>query len=116
MEKSLPALQQYLEERFDGRFTVNQSQPTITAVQSQILPPSFERMAVQIINQGGSIVYLCLGPFQSLTSGIQLSPNGGGVFMNAHDDLVLPGVEMYAWTASGGASLTIFTCHRYRGI
>lgn len=115
MSKNLPVLQSYLEERFGGRFDVAQTQPTLTSVQIMILPPSFERMAVQIINQSAAVVYICIGPFQSLLSGIQLSPNGGGLFINAHDDLVLPGVEYYAWTASGGAKLSIFSCFRYRG-
>jgi hypothetical protein len=116
MSKHLPALQTYLEERFNGRFTVDQTTPVLTAVQSEILPSNFERMAVQIINQSGSIIYLCLGPFKSLTSGIQLSPNGGGLFINCHDDLVLTGVEIYAWCPSGAANLSVFSCYRYRGV
>ena len=109
------ALQEFLEERFGGRFTIAPSQPAITNVQSQVLPNDFERMAYIMVNPGGSIVFVNFGTFQNLTSGIQLAPNGGSVSVNAHDDLCLPGFEAYAWTVSGASTLSIFAVKRYRG-
>jgi hypothetical protein len=115
MPNGLPALQAFLQEQFEGRFNVTQVTATLTTAQSQILTSNFERMAVVIVNQSGSVVFVNLGQFVNLTTGIQLAPNGGALFMNMRDDLILPGVEMFAWSAIGSATITVLTVFRTAG-
>lgn len=102
------ALSEFVKKQF-GVNTVTHINPITDTVQTtatKILNNNPDRLAVVIINLGSNPVYVSVKPDVSTSKGIRLATNGGGLILNAKDDLELVGYEF--WAIADGGSSTIF--------
>ena len=112
----IPALQQIMEDEFNGSFEVSDELLSVGTTVTQIIPHDYERLGLVIINTSQDIIYVA--PFGSVStaSAIIMLSNGSSISMTAKDDLVLVGHEWYALGAVGAQSIYVLSVRRYRAI
>ncbi len=91
-----PALQEYIERQYGGRFSATPVTVSVGLTASRIVQNNFERVALVLVNLSAGNVYVGLDPTVSPTGGIKLGSNGGLMSLNVKDDLVLVGNSWYA--------------------
>lgn len=111
--RKLPALEQYLEEVFGGRYYVRPSKVTVQTSITEIVKNNFERLGLTLINGGANDIHLM--PDTSVTSsvGILLGSNGGFLSLTARDDLILVGYGFWGVASTASSDLTIMEVLRY---
>lgn len=99
----IPALIQFLEKEFGGRFNINQNTINVAAAPAPIVDHNFERLGLLIVNTGSGAANVAPQKGVLPGGGILLTAAGGFVSINYRDDLVLPGWE---WSVVGLAAAT----------
>lgn len=108
------ALVAYLEKEFEGHYTLQTYKSVVPTTPERILSNSMERMAYVLVNLGGSPIVLSLGKPALPYEGILISPSGGAFITDCTNDLVVPGIELYAWCPTGSSNVVIFSVERYQ--
>jgi len=114
MSPSIPALQEYVSSNFFGSFVADQRNVSVGASPTKLLDHSFERMSFVLVNLGAEAIYVKPSSDPSTTSGIYIGASGGFLSVDVHSDLILPGYEWYAVTASGTSDVFIIEINRYQ--
>lgn len=103
----IPALRAYIETLAGGACNIVVSQVSIGAASTQVLSNNFERMAAAIINTSAANITVVPGIAATVTSGVQLGANGGGITLNAQQDLALVGWNWNAIPSAGTVTITV---------
>lgn len=107
-----PALQAFVESKVGGGFNVTIDLVSVPAAGILIAPNDFERMALQIINTGGTALAVSPTANQPNTTGILIGANGGNITMNADQDLAMVGWSWYAIPLTGTGMVTVIKTTR----
>lgn len=104
---------QFCIDAFGGPVVENDSAPTVQANATVIVDGNGDRVALIILNQSATDVYIHFDPAVSTTNGILLSAKGGSVSMDVTRDFTFPSRRWYGIGNGGAAQLTVLELERY---
>jgi hypothetical protein len=107
------ALQEYLESRVFGDYTINPTTLNLTNTWSQVLNHNYERMNYCLVNVGNTTIYLQIGRLIPTVIGIALFANGGFMSVNARDDYAMVGIEVWGMALGSGSVINCWEIIRY---
>lgn len=113
LTEKLPALEQFLQEQYGGRFVIQPTTVSIGTTLTKAIGHDYERMGLTFINTGANDIHLTPDQSASTSVGVLLGANGGFLSLTAKDDLILVGWDWFAVATTAATNLLIFSIKRY---